>query len=66
MDWMIVICGAILWLEFLIRLLACNGEKDIVRFAGSPLLLPMPSAKVGLLVRALMLAVGSYSIIRFL
>lgn len=66
-DWIFLIIGILIWLEFLVGVLYCVGKNasHVSTFVSRPLGIPMPSMIIGLIVRMLLVAAGSVGIVRF-
>lgn len=65
-NWIFLIVGILIWLEFLVGVLYCVGKNStyVSAFLSRPLGIPMPSMILGVVVRALLIAVGTVGIVR--
>jgi len=64
-DLLILIFGAMFWLEFVVRLAVCKSRADVLKFIGTPLMVAMPSVGLGALARVIFLVIGSLCIVRY-
>lgn len=66
-DLIFLIVGILFWVEFLVGVLYCVGKNAsyVPAFLSRPFGIPMPSMILGIVVRVLLIAVGSVGIVKF-
>lgn len=66
-QWIFLIVGILLWIEFLVGVLYCVGKNasHVSAFISRPFGFPMPSMILGIVVRALLIAVATVGIVKF-
>lgn len=67
-NYIFLIVGLLIWIEFLVGILSCVGKNvsHVTAFLSRPFGMPMPSMILGIVVRVLLIAVGTISIVKFL
>lgn len=65
-DWIFLIVGILIWVEFLVGVLYCVGKNasHVSAFISRPLCIPMPSMILGIVVRILLVTVGTIGILK--
>lgn len=66
-DWIFLIFGILVWVEFFLGVAHCVGKNAsyLSAFLSRPFCVPMPSVVLGIIMRALLIAVGSIGIANF-
>lgn len=66
-EWIFLIVGVLIWIEFLIAISACIGKNSsyLTAMLIRPFGIPMPSMFLGVAARVLLIAVGSVGIVKF-
>lgn len=66
-NYIFLIVGILIWIEFLVGILYCVGKNAsyVPAFICRPFGIPMPSMILSIIVRVLLIAVGSVGIAKF-